>query len=84
MLAVAHLALWAGKVVTADTITVEVRYRQGSSRLDPAYCENGSRFDIISGASPEGSALLNKKLSESRTRISSLIWTDAGCRLSLR
>lgn len=89
VLAVTHLALWAGEVVSADTITVEVYYRQGSSRLDPAYRDNGSRldilvealrklssdstlcldrFDIISGASPEGSALLNRRLSESRTR----------------
>ena len=45
MLAVAHLALWAGKVISADTISVEFRYRQENSGLNPICRDNRSRQD---------------------------------------
>ena len=86
-LSVCCATMWADEDKVSDTFTVEVYYRQGSYRLDPAYMDNQNRLDsllrffrvlssdsifrinhfsIVSTASPEGSFLFNKVLSEKR------------------
>lgn len=47
VLSITHATLWADKITHSDTITVEVYYRQGHSRLDPAYWDNHSRLDSL-------------------------------------
>ena len=47
VLSMTCFALWADGGMPADTIVVEVRYRQGDSRLELAYLDNRDRLDSL-------------------------------------
>ena len=48
ILSVFHFASWANDVQLADTLTVEIYYRQGSSQLDFTCQHNQRQLDSLS------------------------------------